>query len=270
MNYLKFFNFKTSVSFISIILLGLLLNKTSLFLLLFVSVTSHELAHILLSKKFNLKTSKIMFTFFGEIAIIEKLEMLSPMKRTLVYLAGPFTNILFVFISSFIFSSNGVFLKINVALAIFNLLPIYPLDGGRILQIFLTNKFGILNGNKILLRFSKVGIKFLIFTGFIQVILYPFNVSLILVGLYLQFITQDEYYRIISYFYNNFVDIKYTKMNSMCLEAKIYVISKDTTSDDMINLLNWDFIYFFYILNDNEIVFEITEFELIKKFISFK
>jgi len=55
------------------------------------------------------------------------------LKKLIVALAGPSVNLIFVLIFLF-FYQNITIIYVNILIFIFNMLPIYPLDGGRILK----------------------------------------------------------------------------------------------------------------------------------------
>lgn len=83
---------------------------------------------------------------------INKGTMLS-LKKEIIALAGPLTNILIIFLTIILsyFKTNFVFFSYtyediiyaNIMIALFNLLPIYPMDGGQILKEILHIKFGL-------------------------------------------------------------------------------------------------------------------------------
>ena len=54
------------------------------------------------------------------------------LKKIIIAIAGPLTNLLMIYIFSY--TQNVIIVYSNILIAIFNLIPIYPLDGGRILN----------------------------------------------------------------------------------------------------------------------------------------
>jgi Zn-dependent protease/predicted transcriptional regulator len=115
-------------------------------LLFFFSVLLHELSHSLVSLKLGMPVKSITLFIFGGIAQIEK-EPDEPMKELKMAIAGPAMSI-FLFglflLLSIIFKNFGApeaavvsldyLSTINLSLAIFNLVPAFPLDGGRVLR----------------------------------------------------------------------------------------------------------------------------------------
>lgn len=100
----------------------------------------------------------------------------------LVALAGPVTNLVLAFISAFIlflFGNSVAFLGgflqylfgINVVLAVFNLLPVPPLDGSKILAGLLPQEHRQVIYN--IERYGTIILLFLVITGFLGKILYP-------------------------------------------------------------------------------------------------
>ena len=128
----------------------------SLFIL-FTSVLIHEFGHVLMAKKYGIGTSSINLNILGGAALIgESYEGLIKVRKLFVVLAGPMTNLVLVILSSIIvvpFLYSGSELKLfeldlftyimvitwfsNLIMFLFNLLPIYPMDGGRILRLIL-------------------------------------------------------------------------------------------------------------------------------------
>lgn len=112
-------------------------------LLLFGSVLLHELGHSLAAQSQGIKVKSITLFLFGGIAAIEE-ESKTPGQAFQVAIAGPTVSvILFVLLTTVAYllptgslSSTliGDLAKINLVLAIFNLIPGLPLDGGQVLK----------------------------------------------------------------------------------------------------------------------------------------
>ncbi len=112
-------------------------------LLLFASVLAHELGHSLVAIKQGIEVKSINLFLFGGLAHLEK-ESKTPAEAFWVAIAGPLVSILLfgIFtaigigtnISGPLAAIVGLLASINLALALFNLIPGLPLDGGNILK----------------------------------------------------------------------------------------------------------------------------------------
>lgn len=137
-NAFKLFDFMGTPVYLKywfFILLPLLLLQNDLstsidwFLSIFVAVLVHELAHTLVAKKFNHYVEHVYLDLLNGAAAIDT--TYSPYNQTiLIVIAGPLSNLVLYFIGSYL--GLDIFTQINMFLFIFNILPIYPMDGGRI------------------------------------------------------------------------------------------------------------------------------------------
>jgi len=99
------------------------------FLSIFVAVLVHELAHTAVAKKLNHYVEHVYLDVFNGAAAIDT--TYSPYNQTiLIVAAGPLSNLVLWFIGSYL--GLDIFAQVNMFLFIFNILPIYPMDGGRI------------------------------------------------------------------------------------------------------------------------------------------
>ena len=114
-------------------------------ILLFVSVLLHELSHSLVAKAKKVKVESITLFFFGGVASIDD-EDLKPSTEFLMAIAGPLFSLLLFGIFYLIYFLNGnlfwtaitfYLYQLNLILALFNLVPGYPLDGGRAFRALL-------------------------------------------------------------------------------------------------------------------------------------
>jgi Zn-dependent protease/CBS domain-containing protein len=118
-------------------------------LLLFVCVLGHELSHSLIARAGGMTVRGIVLHVFGGVSLINE-DHYRPALELRVAIAGPllsiFLGFLFFMIRTYIFPESGTtghslftyLYFINFVLAIFNLLPGFPLDGGRVLRSVLT------------------------------------------------------------------------------------------------------------------------------------
>ncbi len=112
-------------------------------LLLFASVVAHELGHSFVAKAQGIDVKSITLFIFGGLASLEK-ESKTPAEAFWVAIAGPLVSLLlfaiFIAVGFGTVTSGpwaaivGVLASVNLALALFNLIPGLPLDGGNILK----------------------------------------------------------------------------------------------------------------------------------------
>jgi Zn-dependent protease len=118
-------------------------------LVLFASVVVHELAHALTARRFGVQTTSIALFLFGGVATLES-EPPTPLADALVALAGPALSALVAVAAYGAMLVAAVLVPpryadaatdmlayvtlANAVLAVFNLLPAYPMDGGRVLR----------------------------------------------------------------------------------------------------------------------------------------
>ncbi len=111
--------------------------------LFFISILIHELGHSIVAIHYKIKVRSITLFIFGGIAEITR-EAKKPIEEFWIAIAGPVTSFLLALIFQFIsvvfsnipiISALSKYLAlINFILAIFNLVPGFPLDGGRVLR----------------------------------------------------------------------------------------------------------------------------------------
>src|SRR3989338_10843063 len=175
-------------------------------LLLFLSVLMHELSHSIVSKKEGMEVESITLFFFGGVAAASA-EETSPKSEFLLAAAGPlFSAVLgLVFLALYALDIEmhltAIFdylYKINFILAVFNLIPAYPLDGGRILRSILWAVQKDIR--KATLIASKGGVLFgymLMFLGIAGMFAGGGSVWYILIGAFLVFLANESYRQLI-------------------------------------------------------------------------
>ena len=118
-------------------------------LIAFAVVLWHELAHVMAARRLNVPVSEVELLPFGGVARMGSDLVLDPKKEVFVALAGPISNIV-LFALGLALKNYGIweeqlgpyFLQTNLTIAIFNLLPVLPLDGGRVYRAFLAGRIG--------------------------------------------------------------------------------------------------------------------------------
>jgi len=122
------------------------------------SVVLHELGHSLMARRYGIETADITLYLFGGVARLQRMPR-SAGPELLIALAGPAVNfviagVLFAMLSLAEFpDAPSIFLAqvmiTNLFLACFNLLPIFPMDGGRVLRALLSGWMGRLRATEV-------------------------------------------------------------------------------------------------------------------------
>jgi Zn-dependent protease/CBS domain-containing protein len=153
-------------------------------LLLFLCVVLHEFGHALAAKSFGINTPDITLLPIGGVARLERMPE-EPKQELIIALAGPAVNVaialgLLVAIdwrgaadSSVVEASTlpAKLLAINVMLVLFNLLPAFPMDGGRVLRALLATRLSYARATQIAASIGQ-GCAFVF--GFIGLLWNPF------------------------------------------------------------------------------------------------
>ena len=106
----------------------------------------HECGHIICAHIFGLKKVKMEVLPIGFYAFIQNIDSLENYKQILIFLSGPMmffplyllNNFLYEW-SIFSFSEYNLFNFVNKSVLFFNLMPFYPFDGGRIIDVILAS-----------------------------------------------------------------------------------------------------------------------------------
>lgn len=166
----------------------------TLVLAFFAVLLLHEAAHCLCALYLHIPIAQIELTPFGGSMEIHQVDALPPGKAFLLSCAGPLCNTFFIAVSLLIVWRYALFndvliyfIQCNLFMLLLNLLPVLPLDGGRMLLALLTKWFDRTRILRILLTFGRLLSVFLIVAGFVFM-----HFSLVTLGCYLLYTAAIE------------------------------------------------------------------------------
>lgn len=173
----------------------------------FACVALHELGHALVAAQFGISARNVILFPIGGLASIEKLPD-HPKQELAISTAGPAVNLLIamalsVFAPTYeslwrfreytgvVHGSNFLYslYVVNLFLAAFNLIPAFPMDGGRILRALLGFKYNYVRATALAGMVGKVIAVVLIAVGLLTL-----NLLLVLVGMFIVFFSREEEY----------------------------------------------------------------------------
>lgn len=198
------------------------------FLSTFLCVILHEYGHALTGKRFGVKTQDIIMSPLGGLARMSSMAE-KPMHEFFITIAGPAVNLAIgIFIGLTLYFITGkwsmdiltydfekpeefvrMLMPINFYLFLFNLIPAFPMDGGRILRSLLSVKLGKVKATKIASTIGRIlAIGFVIYGVFTQ------QLILSLIGLFIFTMAGKEYDQ--------------TKLQGIITQTKVYDIMRTT------------------------------------------
>lgn len=142
------------------------------FLIVFASVLLHELGHVVAARWFGIRTESISLNCLGGSANFAT-EMQRPIERFVITIAGPLVNTI-ITVASFVglivinptFEGQSIFsleeiliatIVVNAMLAVTNMLPIYPLDGGHIMRALISSFLSTENAKRVTFSITFLG-----------------------------------------------------------------------------------------------------------------
>lgn len=145
----------------------------------FACVVMHELGHALTARQFGIGTQSITLSPLGGIAQLDRMSH-QPFEEFCIAIAGPMVNVVLagllgvaLIAGHFAGLAEAMWMRfltvlfaINVIMVVFNMIPAFPMDGGRVLRALLTAAFGLLPGTRIAVLVGSVVAGFIGLAGF--------------------------------------------------------------------------------------------------------
>lgn len=186
---LRFWKIRISPVFVGMmIIFSFFADFLYLFIVLIFALL-HECSHLLVLKHYNKNVKEIYFRPFG-ISIVMEENNLTLNQEIAVAAAGPVFNlfclVILVFLNFYFCSTIMVYMIVlNGFLFALNVLPVYPLDGGRILYCLIYKFFSYETTGKIIRVVNFCFLMLLGIMGIYMMYLTSFNLSLILIFIFL-------------------------------------------------------------------------------------
>ncbi len=239
---------------------------------IFGCIILHELGHALTARKFGCETKQIILLPIGGMAQMKQLPQ-KPLEELLVAIAGPLVSFgIAIFIYLILGSSQALDLSqkaqhlddfskgsflfnlflINLILAIFNLLPAFPMDGGRMLRAVLAMKFSRSKATKIAANIGQIiAIIFIIFGV-------NHNLFLAFIGIFIFIAARTES----TYETSKSILSDYKVKNVMM--SKYTALKHDDHLDKVISVILASQEKEFIVMNDKKVVGVLTQMDIIR------
>ena len=197
-------------------LIFVITNQIEFYAILMIYAVIHELGHLFWGLILKLKPEAFSITPFGlQISFKTEPNLYNTkikngtklcLKKMSLALAGPLTNfiiaLILIILNNIELYKNSIFfgevaIYANILIGIFNLIPIYPLDGGRILKEIISIRSGIKKSYYYINKISNITMICLMFISSI-LLLYIHNIAILIILVYLGYlvIKQNKIYKI--------------------------------------------------------------------------
>lgn len=147
------------------------LVTTGFILALFLCILLHEFGHILMARRFGIRTPDVILLPIGGVARLERMPE-EPRQELLIALAGPAVTLAIALLLAGVVALRGEplilmpaegeaanflldLVRVNLFLLAFNLVPAFPLDGGRVLRALLTMRMPHVKATRIAARIGQ-------------------------------------------------------------------------------------------------------------------
>ena len=250
-----------------IILIVLVCSYNKMFIFALIWVFLHEITHILVALKFGCKFYNIEFHIFGMKAELIDIDSLRENQKIIVYLSGALLNIvlaIFFYIINIKYNSSFIetSMNLNIGLAVFNLLPAYPLDGSRILEVILSKRMLFKKAQNIV-SFSIAAL-FIIIAVIIYIFLHSLNLSMIIGAIIIIYITRMEEHTTMYITMSNVVKKRHKLLKNKYIENKSISVYYKQGLVNVLALVDRNKFNTFYILDDDmKLIYILNEDELI-------
>ena len=256
---------------IPLILLAFLTRSQMTFFVTYGIVLIHELCHLLAAVCFNVKIYSVIVMPFGMTLRLDSSVMRTPKKEAAIALAGPLSNVLMLLAANLYSQIQAaslnfyLFVVINAAMLVLNLIPVPPLDGGRILRAAVVRYAGLIPAARIMRKISYVFIGIICVLGVLLLVFFKGNPSLIMIGAFLIYNLADEKKNSDILIMREMIYEKEKLKQNSLIPSKMICVHQNTPAKYILRKLNLSTFYIVSVIGDDlSILKTVTESDFIR------
>ena len=223
---------------------------------IFLSMLLHELSHIAAARLYGIKTDLFSASAIGFSAAIQ-IGSCSKKELIFIYSAGPAFNLLVYFAALILDnillgdqSPIGLVSTSNLLLGLFNLLPVLPLDGGRLMLELLSGAIGAKAAGRTIRRLAWLISAVMILLGLYQMYRTTFNISLVIIGVYIMIAIKTSGLESAVMSIREIIYRRSRLIKRGIYPARDLVAMKDTLLREALRCMDFDRFHIVYVLDD--------------------
>ncbi len=238
-------------------------------LIMFTVVLAHEMSHIFMARHYKTDINEVTLFPFGGVAKLDFLEVDS-YQEIRIAMAGPLTNFFLASIAvaaQYYWSSDywlPFFIRLNLVMGLFNLLPVLPLDGGRIFRAWHAKKVGIFNATRKAAAQGKTVAVLLVVVSVSGLYLRLWDLNAVTMAAFLFYCAGEQDKTASFHFLRYLLRKKEIVSKDKILNLKTLYTREDTVIKDILPHIIPNNYHLFYIFNHNgQMIKQISEEQLI-------
>lgn len=255
------------IMLVPMLILAYILGSQSTFFMSFGVVLIHELFHLFSALLLGIDVKSIVILPFGMTLRLSQNVVRYPKKEMVIAAAGPLSNVLMLILANFMpYSQNLlIFMVVNWSVLLLNLVPVPPLDGGRILRALVIKNAGLMSAAGIVRRISKVFIAIISVLGLCIAVYTRGNPSLMIIGAFLIFSMVEEKKNSDLLIMHELISEKEKFKNKKLIPTSTLCVNIHTPAKTVIRKLNLSTFYIVHIIDDDhKIIKTATESDFIR------
>lgn len=253
--------------------LGIVTAQFKQLILLFIIVFFHEMGHAVCARFFSWRIKNIMLLPFGGMVEVDEYGNRPFKEEFLVILSGPIQHVwmqgvafLFLYFGLFEIDTFQLFTLFNATIFIFNLIPIWPLDGGKLLFLCFSYFQSFPNAHRLMIICSLIGV---ILLSIISYFFIPLHLNLWLIIAFLLYSLYQEYKQR-SFAYIRFLIERYYGKKQELLLLKPITVDQDESIFQVLLKFQRGCKHPIIVQKDGKKIFQFDENELLHAYFSDK
>ncbi len=256
---------------VPMLVLAYILNSQMTFFMSFGIVLIHELFHLFCALLLGVEVKSIVILPFGMTLRLSQDIIRYPQKEVLIATAGPLSNVIMIILGQCFYQKYQgnlnflLFMIINWSVLFINLIPVPPLDGGRILRAVMIRTKGLMTATGFLLKISKVFIAAVFTLGAFVLVKTHGNPSLCIIGAFLVFSLVEEKKTSDLLIMNELIYEKEKFKNRALIPTSFLTINHRAPAKKVLKKLNLSTFYIVYVVDDSlKIIKTATESDFVR------